>query len=236
MSNWLAEHLAGCSLGEDVEGYLLGRGAKEESYLAMGIKTWQPTSEPVPDVYFAKRYGEHGEKLEGHLACPIFSPKGKIVGMEARSIREKVINEFLLGDAAWCPVWLGLTPEAMRRIWGGSDVYVTEGLFDLLPMEWVVPEQDVVLASLRAKLTDKHVEFLRRFCKGWVNMVYDLDEQGRKATHGWTDQNGKYRWGALDALRRVELSCRDVPYSGAKDPGELWAGGGVEALRAAFTI
>lgn len=234
MTNWLAGALAECTLTEEAEGYLLGRGAKEESYKAMSVVTWRPTPEPVDDVSFVKRYGNHGEKLDGYLIFPVLSPKGKLIGMEARSIRKKDISEFLLPEAAWCPVWLGLTPEAMQRIYDGADVTVTEGVFDKYPMEWVRPEE-VILASLRAKLTDKHVEFLRRFCIGWVNMCYDLDEQGRKATHGWVAQNGKRRWGALDQLRRVGLSCRDLLYSGAKDPGQLWDNGGVEALRAAFT-
>jgi len=236
--SWLAKALAECELTDDVEGYLLGRAAKEESYRALGVVTWQiPYEKDLGDEAFHKKYGPpKGLKIEGWLVCPVYSPKGKVLGFEARNTQEKALSEFLLPEAAWNPVWLGLCPETMGRIWGGSDVWITEGLFDKFPMEWIIPESDVALATLRARLTDKHVEFLRRFCRGWVHLVYDMDEQGRKATHGWTDQTGKRRWGAVDKLRRVGIKCRDVPYTGGKDPGEIWDRGGVEGLRAAFPL
>jgi hypothetical protein len=235
--NWLDSALTEMVLTEEVEGYLLGRGALEESYLALGVKTWNaPMSVPLGDEAFQAKYGPGKDQLDltGWMVCPMVSPKGGVIGFEARNTKKKALSEFVLPEGAWNPLWLGLTPEAMRRIWAGGDVWVVEGLFDLFPLQWVVPETDVVLATLRARMTDKHVEFLRRFCKGWVHMVYDQDEQGRKATHGWTDQEGRFRWGALKKLGRVGLRCRDVPYSGGKDPGEIWDKGGAPALRLAF--
>jgi hypothetical protein len=238
VSHWLSDALSRCELTEDVEGYLLGRGALERSYRELGCVTWQvPFGESVGDEAFDKRYGPpKGLNLEGWLVCPIYSPKGKVIGFEARNTREKALSEYVMPEGAWNPLWLGLCPAAMERIWAGGDVWIGEGLFDKFPMEWAVPEADVVLATLRARLTDKHVEFLRRFCRGWVHMVYDLDVQGRKATHGWTDPTGKYRWGALDKLRRVDVKCRDVPYTGGKDPGEVWDKGGAAGIRAAFRM
>jgi hypothetical protein len=106
-------------------------------------------------------------------------------------------------------------------------------LFDLCPLEWAIPEKDAVLASVRAKLTMSHVEFLRRFCRGRVNMVYDQDDSGRKGTFGFIDESGKKQMGALDWLRRVGLQCRDIPYEG-KDPGVIWDTGGVSAVRNTF--
>jgi hypothetical protein len=238
VSKWLTEALRKCELEERTEGYLLGRGAREESYRALGCVTWEiPYNETPGDEIFRKKYGPpRGLNLHGWLVCPIYSPKGKVIGFEARNTERKALSEYLLPEAAWNPVWLGLTPEAMRKIWDGASVWVVEGLFDLFPLEWVVPPQDVVLGTLRAQLTDKHVEFLRRFCRGWVHMAYDLDEQGRKATRGWTDDSGKYRWGALDKLKRVDILSREVPYTGGKDPGEIWDKGGVDALRKAFGL
>jgi hypothetical protein len=238
VAEWLSEALKGCKLEESTEGYLLGRGAKEESYEDLRCVTWgHPYKEPPDDEAFRARYAPpRGLNLYGWLVCPIYSPKGKVLGFEARNTERKALTEFLLPEAAWSPVWLGLTRAAMERVWAGGDIWIVEGLFDLFPLEWVVPPEDVVLGTLRARLTDKHVEFLRRFCTGWVHMVYDRDEQGRKATHGWTDQTGRRRWGALDKLNRVGVSSRDVPYTGGKDPGEVWDKGGVGALRRAFDL
>jgi len=81
-----------------------------------------------------------------------------------------------------------------------------------------------------------HIEFLRRFCRGWVHMVYDQDPTGRKATTGFRDDTGKWTPGALDNLKRVGLRCEDVPYSGGKDPGEIWDKGGIAQLRTAFRM
>ena len=232
--SWLEEALAACTLTEEVEGYMLGRGAKESSIAAEGIVTWRPSADPVPNEEFCEKYGKHGEKLDGFLMCPVRSPKGILLGFEARNIRQKVISDFRLPEAYWNPFFLG-TRSAMPSIWSGGDVWICEGLFDKFPLEWAVPSGDAVLATVRAKLSDSHVEFLRRFCTGTIHMVYDRDETGRKATVGWVDaETGRKRYGALDALKRVGLKCVDVQYRGGKDPGEIWDHGGAAAVKAAF--
>ena len=237
--SWLSEVLHQCHLTDAVESYLLARGAKEASYQRIGIVTWMhPYDSDIGDEAFQKKYGlPTGIDLSDWLICPIYTTRGHLLGFEARSIERKAISEFLLSEAAWHPVWLGLDPEIMQRIWAGCDIWICEGLFDVFPLEWIVPEGDVVLGTLRAKLTRKHVEFLRRYCKPGtqIHMVYDRDEAGRKATAGFVDDSGKRRWGALEALRYVGLRCRDEPYRGGKDPGEIWAQGGVTALRGAFS-
>lgn len=231
--SWLADHLANCRLEEPHEGYVLGRGGREKSIQGMGLVTWSPMSEEAPDGEFHRRYGRHGERLAEWLIWPLLSARGRVLGFAGRRIDEKTITRYLLPEAAWNPIWTGLTPEAMRRIWNGGDVWVVEGIFDLLPLEWATPDADAVLGSERAQLTDKHVEFLRRFCKGTVKMVYDNDETGRKGSHGWTDETGKFKWGALQRLERVGLRAVAVPYQG-KDPGEVWRSGGAAAIQAAF--
>ena len=233
--NWLEEILVKMTLTEEVEDYLLGRGAKEATIREEGIVTWSPPSQAVTDAVFCRRYGPYGEKIAGYLVTPVRSPKGALIGFEARSIRQKAISDFRFVEAAWNPFWLG-TRRAMPKIWAGGDVWIVEGLFDLCPLEWAVPEKDAVLASVRARLSACHVEFLRRFCKGQVNMVYDQDPAGRAGMHGWTDETGKKKMGALERLRRVGLVCRDVPFQGGKDPGQIWDRGGAKAVQAAFPI
>ncbi|MFA6234140.1 MAG: toprim domain-containing protein [Bacteroidota bacterium] len=230
--NWLEEFLAECTLTEEVEGYLLGRGAKESTISGEKIVTWKPLPQKAPDEDFRKWCGDRGERLTGYLVCPVRSPKGTLLGFEARCITRKKIMDFRLPESKWCPFWLGLQ-MGMKKIWGGGNVWVVEGLFDKCPMEWVVPETDAVLASVRAHLTREHVEFLRRYCKGMVHMVYDNDPTGRKPTHGYIDDTGKKVYGAVSRLEKVGLKCRDVPYSG-KDPGVIWDKGGVAALKTAF--
>lgn len=251
---WLDDALKGMTLTEDVEGYLLGRGAKDTMIEAEGIKTWTPTDFDIPDSAFTKVYGLHGENLKGYLVCPVRSPRGVLIGFEARSIHKKNIQDFRFIETQWTPFFLG-TRAAMPAIWAGGDVWICEGLFDKTALEWAVSPKDAVLATVRAKLADLHVEFLRRFCRGTVYMVYDLDQTGVKATgmpsivdnalgvldknkqiiKGWKDpESGKTRYGALSVLNRAGLRCRYVQFQGGKDPGEIWDSGGEKAIRAAI--
>ena len=231
---WLDDSLSKMTLTEDVEEYLLGRGTKESTIESEGITTWKQTDDVIPDQGFSDAYGSHGEKLNGYMVCPVRSPRGVLIGFEARNIHKKIIMDYRLPESKWTPFFIG-TRSAIPKIWEGGDVWVCEGLFYKTALEWAVPQGDAVLATVTARLSGLHVEFLRRFCTGWVNMVYDNDETGRKATIGWTDaESGKYRFGALDSLKKAGLKCRDVVYSGGKDPGVIWDTGGLPAIMAAF--
>lgn len=251
---WLDDALKGMTLTEDVEGYLLGRGAKGTMIEAEGIKTWSATDFDIPDPVFVKTYGIRGEHLNGYLVVPVRSPRGLLIGFEARNTRKKEIQDYRLPETKWTPFFLG-TRAAMPAIWAMGDVWICEGLFDKAALEWAVPPKDAVLATVRAKLTDLHVEFLRRFCRGWVYMVYDRDQTGVRATgipsivdnalgvldkrkqiiKGWKDpESGKIRYGALAVLNRAMLRCRYVQFQGGKDPGEIWDSGGEKAIRSAI--
>jgi hypothetical protein len=211
---------------------------REQTIHRLGMALWTTPAAPPPDEEFIERYSG-GKYLNGRLACPALSPRGDLLGFEARSWRTgegKKITDYRLPEAKWNPFFLGLTPDMMGRVWDGADVWVVEGLFDLAPMERVAPAGDVVLATVRAKLGDAHIEFFRRYVRrGTVHVVYDNDETGQKQTNGWTDDvTGKERWGALKRLEQVGVSCRAIPYAGGKDPGEIWDRGGEAALRVAF--
>lgn len=233
---WLDDVLSKMSLTCDVEEYLLGRGSKDSTISDEGMVTWCSSNldSDIPDGSWV--YGKRGEKLDGQLICPVRSPKGITIGFEARNIHKKAIQDFRLPESKWTPFFIG-TRAAMPKIWSGGDVWVVEGLFDKTAIEWAVRDSDAVLATVTARLSDLHVEFMRRFCTGWVNMVYDNDETGRRATIGWVDrETGKKRSGALDLLKRAGVKCRDVPYHGGKDPGVIWDHGGVAAIKAAFPM
>lgn len=239
MKDWIEESLSQMTLPEDAEGYVLGRGMREARVSDIGVVVWDPTraARNPPDPDFAKRVGHRGAYVSGHLAFPLRAPHGDVVGVEFRAWRgEKRMRQYLLPDADWTPLFAGMTPDVMHRIWSGGDVWLVEGIFDAAALEHVVPDTDAVLGTLRARVSRSHADFLSRFCTGMVHMVYDQDETGRNMTHGYTDSTtGKRVWGALDTLRRVGVRCRDVPYTGGKDPGELWDAGGVPALKHAFT-
>lgn len=217
----------------------MGRGVSESSIDRLQIGVWSPPEDPAPDPVFRDRYGDNGELLADRLVYPLRSPRGGLIGFESRSMHEKSVTRYLLPEAAWNPVLIGF-PAAMEKVWAGGDLWVVEGLFDLTALERIIPERDAVVASVRAKLTQKHVEWIRRFmglgnATSQVYMVYDNDETGRRGVVGYVDEStGKLRWGALKQLESVHVSAVDVRYRGGKDPGEIWERTGTEGLRAAF--
>jgi len=230
---WLSDHLRNLSLSEEAEGYLLGRGATPEAIEHFRFVEWVPANTTAPDPLFRERYGNRGERWTGRLVYPLLSPSGGLIGVEARSMAEKAISEFRTPEARWNPVMVN-APEAARKMWEGGSVWVTEGIFDLLPMRMIVPDTDVVIATLTARLSRSHLDFLTRFLQNQVYMVYDNDATGRKATLGWEDEKtGKKHPGALTLLRKSGLRATDYRYRG-KDPGEVWSAGGIRNMRRVF--
>ena len=168
------------------------------------------------------------------VTIPLRGPTGTLTGIEARSWHEKRVTDFRVPEAEYNPVAINL-PRAAEAMWAGGSVWVVEGVYDLCALDWCVPKTDAVVATLRAGLGKDVLEFLARFCTNTVYMVYDNDETGRRATHGWRDaETGKYRPGALDLLKRAGIRAVDYRYRG-KDPGEVWRAGGLAKLRETFT-
>lgn len=220
--SWLAEELKKMSLDEPSEDYLLRRGVKRTSFEKMGEVTWEFLSSASPERSFRAKYGDLGQKLEGSLVCPIYSPKGEVLGFEARSMEKKLISRYLLPKAEWNPIWLAHKDSA-EKIWKGSTVWIVEGRFDLYTMEWVVPTTDVILCSLRASLTPFHIKYLQRLKPFQVNIVYDMDETGKKGS-----------FFAQKALNSVSINCEIINFVGGKDPNEIWSKGGLPLLQKSF--
>ena len=223
MKAWLEQHLQTCQLSDDVEEYVLGRGMKPSSIAAMGLGTRRASIVSPPDELFRKMYGCFGERLEGRLITPIRSPRGGLLGIEARGVRAKSFAQYLLPDSNWNPVLIGIRP-AMPKLWAGGMVWICEGLFDLSALQWIVPEADGVVATIRARVSDAHVELFRRLGTE-VRLVYDNDETGRAATAK-----------GLRKLSDAGITCRDVRYVGGKDPGVIWNNGGFSAMQQAFRV
>lgn len=232
---WLEDRLASLPLGEDVEGYLLGRGGKPETLDRIGIREWEPGETPAPHALFQERYGTFGEKIAGRIAIPVRGANGVLVGVEFRAWQEKKISEFRTPESAYHPFLINL-PTAARVLWDGGTVWVVEGVYDLFALEWVVPPSHAVLSTLRAGFAPSTVEFFKRFCRGEVILAYDNDRTGRRATHGWIDpETNKHHRGALELLQRAGVRVRDYPYCG-KDPGDVWRVGGARGLRESFPL
>lgn len=235
---WLSEALGRMRLTPAVEGYLYGRGAQPQTVAELGCVTWRAEEQLSDDLLWRKQFGPggQGEYIEGWLVMPLYGPRGQHLGFESRRTDVKRFHRWVMPEAAWNPVFTGLTPSAMQRVWAGGDVWLVEGTFDMFALQWALDPKDVVLGTVTATLNRRQLEFLRRFCKGWVHVAYDRDESGQHGTHGWRDAEGKFRWGALQKLEHAGIRCREVVYAGGKDPGEIWDHSGAEGIRAAFSL
>ncbi len=238
---WLNDALltAADDLPEEVEGYALGRGLPERMFRNMGIGAWRlpPTEAPAED--FRKKFGPHGEVVQGWLSIPVRSPRGTLLGVEFRRWDgEKAVRKYHLADAAWNPLFHGEWPLALHKLWAGGDVWVVEGIFDMC-LAHVVPERDAVLSTGGAAMSRQHVDFMARFLspKALFHLTYDNDETGRRQATGFTDEKTKRHVpGVPERLRRVGVACHVTRYAGGKDPGEIWERGGAAALRTAFRL
>jgi len=241
MRDWLTREVlkAAEDIPEDLEGYVLGRGLPESLMLEMKVGLTRRSETPAPDPVFRERNGNYGQHRAGWLSIPFWSPKGRIVGIEYRRWDgEKEMRDYRLPETHWIPVFIGLTPSVLQKIWDGGDVWLVEGVFDLT-LAHVVPETDAVLACSTARLTRSQTDFLARFLSSsaMAHVAFDEDETGRKMALGYTEEKtGKRVVGALERLERVQINNRHVRYRGGKDPGEIWEAGGKPALIKAFNL
>ena len=205
-----------------MEGYLFGRGATAERIESLELCTWIAPATKAPDLNFNTKFGERGTWVSGWLACPLYAPQGKLIGVEFRNtIRKRILYYMLEPDSKWIPAWIGIQ-QAMPCLWSKCEVWVVEGLFDLFALDWVMPKGVVILSSLKARLTQNHIRFLRRFSSA-VCMVYDMDDAGQRGTRK-----------AIYDLKEAGVICRSLFYAGGKDPGEIWDRSGVEGLKKSF--
>jgi DNA primase len=243
MKDWLASALleSADSIPEDAEGHVLGRGLPYALVSEMRVGVWKCPQDPCPDASFTKRYGEFGQRVEGWLSFPLWSPRGHIIGVEFRSWEYGDSHEpqkFYLPDSGWLPVFVGMVPSAFHRIWDGGDVWLVEGWSDLA-VAHVIPEEATGLANGGAKITSQQVAFLSRFLspRARVHVCFDMDETGQKMARGYTHpETGKRVWGVVERLERAGVKARVVVYRGGKDPGEIWEKSGTPALRNALAL
>jgi len=186
----------------------------------MRLTTFVCPPDPAPDPDFREKYEDHGGFFEGRLILPLYTPRGQLCGWDSRATTYKSASRFILPRARWNPTFVGM-PRMMPRIWARQPVWIAEGLFDLFALEQLYPDA-AILGAGTARLVPSQLDFLQRFASE-VNLVFDRDKTGREGTEK-----------ALKDLRYRRVECRDIPYRGGKDPGEIWDSGGLTALRECF--
>ena len=222
IGEWLEAAVAASTLTEEARAYLMGRGATPEVIEKWGIVVFDCPMEPCPQENLRHHHGMHFDRYEGKIVYPLRSPAGRFLGFESRSLNRKDYDQYLLPEARWNPMWIGM-PQAMGPLWEGHDVIVVEGGFDVFAMLHVAGDRAVV-GSGTAHLSWKQTEFLRRWARGRVHIAYDMDDAGRKGTQD-----------AVKILSARGVQCSELRYGIAgDDPGAIWDRGGGAALRESF--
>lgn len=221
LRQWLKTNLSTCSLSEEAEGYLLGRGVSPRIIEEWGLVTWEAPTEPCPDPVMSSRLGSFWEHLEGRILFPLYSPRGMLAGFDCRSPGQKDIFRYLLPDSELWPIWVGM-PYLMEALWRLRVVIIAEGFFDVVALHHVT--RAPVLGSGPAHLTKAQMEFLVRLgCE--VHMVYDMDSVGRKGSEHVRRE-----------LERQGVSCYVHSYGlDGDDPGRVWSRGGRDLLQHVFS-
>lgn len=215
------ELLSGIELTEKAEDYFLGRGAKSATLTAMQLGEW--VGAEVSDAEFCKRYGNNGALLLGWYCWPLRTPDSRLVGVEFRHpFKKEVIRHLVHADSDAHAVWCA-HPDSFEKLWNGGAVWLVEGLFDLLALEWAVPPTDAVLACGRANLNKKQAESLHRFDPPYVHIVFDRDDAGERGADF-----------ATKSLTGLKMRHGKFAYGGGKDPGEIWSKGGASAVASMF--
>ena len=203
--------------------YLTSRGVDSQS--SISFHSWSP-HDHVEDPRFKSMFGNTGERIKDHLIIPVTSPRGQIIGLEVRSIDaegQKKVLQYRTHHTQWNPYLLGCE-KAFNALWEGNDLWIVEGVFDLIAVEKVVHPHDAVCSTLRAGMDSNTLSAIAQFYTplSTIYICYDNDETGRKKS-SWLHKQ----------MTSLGIRCVEWKYRG-KDPNEVWKAGGIQALKKLF--
>ena len=98
--SWIEQGLTPCS--EKHLAYLNGRGVDEDTTIS--FYTWKCPPTPSPCQRFTLNFGTTGNRIEGHLIIPIYTPRGGLIGFEARDFDgegKKKVLQYRTTQAQW---------------------------------------------------------------------------------------------------------------------------------------
>ncbi|MBI5562073.1 MAG: DNA primase [Deltaproteobacteria bacterium] len=166
-----------------------------------------------------KQNGGWYDRFRSRVIFPIHDLRGRVVAFGGRSLdntEPKYLNSpespvFRKGSVLY-----GLY-QAKQSIMQESAAIVVEGYFDLLAMHGHGFTNCV--ATMGTALTSEHLRLLKPRA-ALCYALFDNDQAGRRAAIR-----------CLDLFLDEELPCRAALIRGAKDPDELLARGGADAMR-----
>jgi hypothetical protein len=201
------------------------RGAKESTLEDLTPFTFHTLEDPVTGT--KGEIGKYGEKIDGWLCFPLRSPSNSsVLGFEARDTDSKSVVKVHLERAQWNPLWITQT-DTLDRIYLGEPLWVVEGVFDLFALQWAI--RSPIVSSSRANLTSRQLDYISRYARGGVKIVYDNDTAGQSGLYGGTNSKG-----VVARIKQRGIGVEVIRYAGGKDPGDIWMNGGAAAIQKSF--
>lgn len=205
---------------EEIKRYKIG-------YSPSFYKSPENTKEEDKEDYdnFNKWLGYRGKYIKNRIVFPIYDELEKVRGLETRSLDKKAcsvlkenfknklkleidsLNEsdirykkFYLNKNKFLATFFGL-PNSLPSIWESNEVYLTEGIFDLIILKKIKPN---CLASLTANISKYQINWLKRYVDK-IFLVFDSDEKGREST----EKIKKIFYPEIE-VHNINLKCKDI--------------------------
>jgi len=159
-------------------------------------------------------------KYQNGLVVPLYTPLKAFAGLQIQDIHSKRFRRELTLKGHWNPIWLNIQNH-MGKIWDGADIWLVEGIFDLIALQRILGYDIVVLGCLTANLSVSQKNFLKRYAKN-IKVVFDMDEAG---------DSGAERVRIFAKINNIGYQRITYP---AKDPADLLQERGLEASKSLF--
>ena len=226
MFDWLEDILSTMFVSPTHYSYLVSRGVDENTGIIFNTYDPDKVKISIPCQRFVSSFGSKGERLKDHLIIPLHCPRNKLIGFEARtwdSEGNKRVLKYMLDRSKWLPTLIN-AHKVVEGLWNGDDVYIVEGIFDLVALQKAIKPPHVVCSTMRAGMDDNTFKLFERFYTPMssIYICYDNDETGKAKSSELVRKLAKSN------IRSVECKYR------GKDPNDLWTREGVEGLNKYF--
>lgn len=174
---------------------------------------------------FKKWLGHKGKFVKNRIVLPIYDELNNVRGVETRSLDRKACevlkenfkikfsNEIkLLSDSEvrykkfyfkknkFLATFFGL-PDSLPYIWEKNEVFLTEGIFDLIILKKIKPN---CLSTLTANINNYQIDWLKRYVDK-IFLLFDSDEKGKESS----EKIKKIFYPEIQ-VHNINLKCKDI--------------------------
>lgn len=179
----------------------------------------------LPDIQIPSRFLKQfnqGGSLEDSYVLPLTNTSGEICGLQFRPVDKSIkkYSDYFLTELE--PVLFGLG-QSIQHIWEAESACIVEGVFDLFPVQRVLPFS---FSTITSKIRGDLLRLLLRLVRK-LYVFYDSDSSGIKASNDFLSEHGSKieQVKVLEYPRGVTLNGKPI-----KDPADLWEAWGDDKL------